>query len=72
MTQNWFILIVWLFFAAITFIEFTLRLSQKGWNDVFTYVLLVLFLISVFFVFKSRKRRNKEKWESYNRKKPSK
>ncbi len=72
MTQHWFILIIWLFIAAITFIEFTLRLSQKGWNDVFTFVLLAMFLISVFFVLKNRKRRNKEKWESYNRRKPSK
>jgi tellurite resistance protein TehA-like permease len=61
MTKNWFLLIAWMFVAAISLVELTHNYFKEGFAGVKTWILSVIFLAAVFFVLRLRKIRNREK-----------
>jgi len=61
MTGNWFMLIIWLFVAAMSSVELTVSLLDHGFGHPRTYIFLALWLSSFFFIYRLAKLRNREK-----------
>lgn len=65
MTKNWYLLIAWLFVAAIALVEFGNNYVQYGLFkqalSIKTWIFALLFLTSLFFILRLRKLRNQEK-----------
>ncbi|MCZ2131160.1 MAG: hypothetical protein LC109_12960 [Bacteroidia bacterium] len=61
MTANWFLLILWMFVAAIAVIEMTAAYLDNGLASMKTWLFFALLIVSFFFIVRLRKLRNKEK-----------
>jgi len=61
MTANWFLLILWMFVAAIAVVELTASYLDNGIASFKTILLFLLLLCALFFIVRLRKLRNNEK-----------
>lgn len=67
MTSNWMMMMIWMLVGAISTIELIIHYGLHGFNHYSTWMFGVLFLLSVYYVFKYRKLRNKEKLNPKNK-----
>jgi hypothetical protein len=61
MTSNWMMMLIWMLVGAISTIELFIHYGLHGFGHYSTWLFAALFLMALFYVFKYRKLRNKEK-----------
>jgi len=61
MTGNWFLMLVWMFVAAISIVELTASYLDNGFASIKTWMFLALLVAAAFFILRLRRLRNNEK-----------